>query len=81
MPSEPAALLEALAPYRTGLVIAAECMFAWYWVADLCAREQNAFVLGHALYMKASHGGKAKNDRIDAAKIAGLLRGGMFPMA
>jgi transposase len=31
--------------------------------------------------MKAIHGGKAKNDRIDAAKIAGLLRGGMFPMA
>jgi transposase len=31
--------------------------------------------------MKAIHGGKSKNDRIDAAKIAGLLRGGMFPMA
>ena len=24
--------------------------------------------------MKAIHGGKSKNDRIDAAKIAGLLR-------
>ena len=32
VPSEPAALLEALAPFRAGLVIAAECMFAWYWV-------------------------------------------------
>lgn len=32
-----------------------ECMFAWYWLADLCAREQLDFVLGHALYMKASH--------------------------
>src|SRR6516164_2418231 len=31
--------------------------------------------------MKAIHGGKAKNDQIDAAKIAGLLRGGLFPMA
>ncbi len=31
--------------------------------------------------MKAIHGGKAKNDQIDAAKIAGLLRGGFFPMA
>ena len=31
--------------------------------------------------MKAIHGGKAKNDQIDAAKIAGLLRGGCFPMA
>jgi transposase len=39
------------------------------------------FVLGHALYMKAIHGGKAKNDRIDAHKIAVLLRGGMIPQA
>ena len=37
------------------------------------------FVLGHALYMKAIHGGKAKNDKIDAHKIAVLLRGGMLP--
>src|SRR5262249_9595694 len=35
----------------------------------------------HALYMKAIHGGKAKNDRIDAQKIAVLLRGGMLPQA
>jgi Transposase len=39
------------------------------------------FVLGHALYMKAIHGGKAKNDKIDAPKIAVLLRGGMIPQA
>jgi len=31
--------------------------------------------------MKAIHGGKAKNDRIDSHKIAVLLRGGMIPMA
>ena len=31
--------------------------------------------------MKAIYGGKAKNDKIDSRKIAGLLRGGMFPMA
>jgi hypothetical protein len=31
--------------------------------------------------MKAIHGGKVKNDKIDSAKIAGLLRGGMFPLA
>jgi transposase len=39
------------------------------------------FVLGHALYMKAIHGGKAKNDKIDSHKIAVLLRGGMLPQA
>jgi transposase len=31
--------------------------------------------------MKAIHGGKAKNDRIDAQKMAMLLRGGMLPQA
>jgi transposase len=31
--------------------------------------------------MKAIHGGKAKNERIDAHKIAVLLRGGMLPQA
>ena len=35
IPAEPAALLEALAPFRDNLVVAAECMFAWYWLADL----------------------------------------------
>jgi transposase len=53
----------------------------WYWLADLCAQEGIPFVLGHALYMKAIPGGKAKNDKIDAQKIAVLLRGGMLPQA
>ena len=38
-------------------------------------------MLGHAQNMKAVHGGKAKNDRLDAQKIAVLLRGGMSPQA
>ncbi len=81
LPAEPAALLACLAPYREDLVIGVECMFSWYWVADLCAEQQIPFVLGHALYMRAIHGGKAKSDRIDAYKIACLLAGGTFPTA
>ena len=81
MPSTPTAFLEAVAPYRADLVVAVECMFTWYWLADLCAAEGIAFVLGHALAMKAIHGGKAKNDKIDSHKIAVLLRGGMLPQA
>jgi len=77
----PEPFLELIAPYREDLAVAAECMFTWYWLADLCAREGLVFVLGHALYMRAIHGGKAKNDRIDAHKIAALLRGGMLPQA
>jgi transposase len=81
LPASPTAFLDAIQPFRDGLVVGAECMFAWYWLADLCEAERIPFVLGHALYMKMIHGGKAKNDRIDAAKLAGMLRGGLFPMA
>ncbi len=81
MKASPDALLKVVAPYRDDLVIAVECIFTWYWLADLCAQEGIPFVLGHALYMKAIHGGKAKNDTIDAHKIAVLLRGGMLPQA
>jgi hypothetical protein len=73
--------LAAAEPFRDGLVVAVECLFCWYWLADLCAKEQIAFVLGNALYMKAIHGGKSKNDQIDAGKIAWLLRGGTLPQA
>jgi transposase len=81
MQATPEALLKAIAPYHDQIVLAAECMFTWYWLADLCAEHGIPFVLGHALYMKAIHGGKAKNDKIDAQKIAVLLRGGLLPQA
>jgi transposase len=81
MRCDPAVFLEAIAPYRDDLVVATDCIFCWYWLADLCTREGITFVLGHALYMKAIHGGKAKNDKIDARKIAVLLRGGTLAQA
>jgi transposase len=81
MKAAPEPFLKAIAPYREDLVVCVECIFTWYWLADLCAREGIPFVLGHALYMRAIHGGKAKNDKIDAHKIALLLRGGMLPQA
>jgi transposase len=77
----PDVFLRTVEPYRDDLVIGVECIFCWYWLADLCADEGIPFVLGHALYMKAIHGGKAKNDRVDAHKLAVLLRGGAFPTA
>jgi transposase len=75
------AFLRLIKPYREDLVVAVECVFSWYWLADLCEDEGIAFVLGHALYMRAIHGGKAKNDKIDSHKIAALLKGGLIPMS
>jgi transposase len=79
--ARPDTFLKVIAPFRDDLVVAVECMFAWYWLADLCAAEHIPFVLGHALYRKLIYGAKAKNDRIDAGKIARLLKGGNFPLA
>jgi transposase len=81
LPAHPDQLLAALAPYRDGLVVGCECLFAWYWLADLCAEQKIPFVLGHALYLKAIHGGKTKTDTLDAQKLARLLRGGTFAQA
>ena len=80
-PTRPEALLKTIAPYREQIVMAVACLFTWYWLADLSAREGMPCVLGHALYMKAIHGGKAKHDTIDAQKMAVLRRGGMLPHA
>lgn len=49
--------LDAIKPFRSDIVVAVECIFTWYWIADLCMKENIHFVLGHALYMKAIHGG------------------------
>ena len=81
IPCDPDRFLELVEPYRDDIVVGVECLFCWYWVADLCADEDIPFVLGHAYYMKAIHGAKSKNDRIDSYKIASLLRGGNFPIA
>jgi transposase len=73
--------LKLVAPYRHDLTVCAECMFGWYWLADACQAAGLHFVLAHALYLKAIHGGKNKNDRIDSEKIAHLLRTNLIPPA
>jgi transposase len=73
--------LKLIAPYRHDLTVCCECMFGWYWLADACQAAGLQFVLAHALYLKAIHGGKNKNDRIDSEKLAHLLRTNLVPPA
>jgi transposase len=79
--ASPAAFLKVVKPFRDGLVVACACLVAWYGLADRGHEEASPVVLGHALYLKAIHGGKAKTAKIDAQKIAVLLRGGLLPQA
>jgi transposase len=73
--------LQRIAPYQHDITVVAECMFGWYWLADACQAAGLHFVLAHALYLKAIHGGKNKNDRIDSEKLAHLLRSNLIPPA
>jgi transposase len=73
--------LKRVAPYRHSLTVVCECIFNWYWMADACAAAGITFVLAHALYLKAIHGGKNKNDRIDSEKLTHLLRTNLIPPA
>jgi hypothetical protein len=79
--TDPERYFELVFPFIEDVVVSVECVFCWYWLADLCADHKIDFVLGHALYMKAIHGGKTKNDKIDSYKLAMLLKGGNFPTA
>ena len=79
--TDPEAFFDLIFPYIDDIAVGVECVFCWYWLADLCAEHHIRFVLGHALYMKAIHGGKTKNDHIDSYKLASLLKGGNFPIA
>jgi len=73
-------LYRHLEPYLGDITVACESTFNWYFLADFCDYYDIHFVIGHALYMKHIHGGKAKNDRIDSKKIAYLLRSNLLPI-
>jgi len=81
VPATPEEFDKILKPFKGKIVVGVECIFSWYWVSDWCEENGLKFILGHALYMRAIHQAKTKNDKIDAHKIAGLIRSGMFPLA
>src|ERR687888_279284 len=60
-------------PFYCGIDLHARSMY-------VCIVNHDGEILVHR-NMKAIHGGKAKNDKIDSQKIAALLRGGMLPQA
>lgn len=81
LPCRPGTFLAAVEPFRASLVVGCECLFSWYWLADLCAEAGLDFVLGHALGMRLIYGTKTKSDKLDSEKIARLLHSGHFPLA
>jgi len=78
---QPEKFFSAIEPYGASVVVGCESTFNWYWLCDACEDREIPFVLGHALYLKAIHGGKVKSDKIDSEKLALLLRGGNFAVS
>ena len=79
--NSPELLGAILQPYGAEIAVGVESTYNWYWVADTCEELQVPFYLGHALYMRAIHADKFKDDERDSQKIADLMRVGMFPKA
>lgn len=81
MPCNFESFLLAAEPYLPNLAVGVEAMYCYYWLFDCCQEAGIPFYLGHPLYMKAVHGGKKKNDRLDSRVIADLMRSNHLPIA
>lgn len=73
--------MDAIKPYKNSIKLAVESTFNWYWLVDYCQEMKLDVRLGHAAEMKLIFGGKNKSDKIDAKKIADLLRVNLLPEA
>jgi len=64
-----------------GAKVAMETTFNCGWVTDLARSLGHEVHVGHTKYLKAISQAKSKTDRIDARKLAHLVRTGYFPDA
>src|SRR5213593_5245966 len=46
MKADSDSFLKAIAPFRDQIVVAVECIFTWYWLADLRASGRDRFCSG-----------------------------------
>ena len=44
MQARPDPFLKAIEPYREDVVVGVECIFTWYWLADLCAEHNLSLI-------------------------------------
>jgi transposase len=73
-PPRPNDFLQAIAPYRDGLVVGCECMFAWYWVIhDIRRFPDVGQFLSYARLVRCAHesAGKKKGSGGKGAKKIG----------
>src|SRR5215472_11112741 len=76
-----APILRLIGDLPAGTPVAFEAAFGWSWLADLLEDYGFEAHLVHPLRCKAIASARLKNDKVDAAILAQLLRAGLLPEA
>jgi transposase len=79
--NDPLRLAAEIAKAGRAPEVALEATYGWYWAADLLTECGARVHLAHPLAIKAFETRRVKNDRLDAALLAELLRMGRLPEA
>jgi transposase len=79
--NSPAALRAVIARAGKNPRVVVEAAYGWYWAVDVLEEAGAEVHLAHPLGVKAYSYRRVKNDRRDAADLAGLLRMGRLPEA
>lgn len=79
LPNDLAQLESFFAQLPTPSPIAIEASGTWWWLVDLLERLGHQPVLSHPKETKAIASARLKNDKVDAQRLALLLRGDLLP--
>jgi transposase len=81
VPNDPAKLIPVLGALAPGTPVAFEAAYGWGWLVDLLEELELEPHLVHPSRCKAIASARLKNDKVDAATLAQLLRGDLLPEA
>ena len=79
LPNDSAALEKFFAQLPAHTPVAIEASGTWWWLVDLLERLGHDPILSHPKQTKAIAAARLKNDRVDAERLALLLRGDLLP--
>ncbi len=77
--NDPERLEQFFAQVPRGARVAIEASGTWWWFVDLVERLGHHAVLSNPKQTKAIAAARLKNDRVDAERLALLLRGDLLP--
>src|SRR5437867_5644803 len=79
LPNDVAGLEKFFAQLPAHTPVAIEASGTWWWLVDLLERLGHDPILSHPKQTKAIAAARLKNDRVDAERLALLLRGDLLP--